>query len=213
MARVLVIEDDAGVASTLARLLRETGYQADSASTVAAALAELAADAPDLVVLDLALDTDVAPLHAALVRRGLPVLLLSGAEPDRLPEIARAKGWGWLAKPAEPDALLEAVGRLLGRPSRVSAPDLGRTQAKSGAQLAAEVLIDGVALAILGGVLLVVRPASEWLQGGCVVGILLLAGVRVADLAAVARGLPTRGGPGALVLAALGAAVTRGGAS
>jgi len=209
MPRILVIEDDSAMAQTLARLLRETGYAADSVSTVAAALAEIAAEAPDAVVMDVALDTDAAPLHAALARRGTPVLLLSGVEAERLPEIARQRGWSYLAKPAEPDALVEAVGRLLGRPSRVSSPDLSRTPLKSTAQLVSETIIDAIALAILGAVLLVVRPTSEWMQGGCIVGLLLLAGVRVADLAAVAKGLPTRGGPGAVVLGLLGAAAAR----
>ena len=209
MPRILVIEDDASMASNLARILRETGYAADSVSTVAAALAEIAAEAPDAVVMDVVLGGDTAPLHAALARRGTPVLLLSGVEAERLPEIARQRGWSYLAKPAEPDALVEAVGRLLGRPSRVSSPDLARAPSKSTAQLVSETIIDTIALAILGAVLLVVRPTSEWMQGGCIVGLLLLAGVRVADLAAVAKGLPTRGGPGAVVLGILGAAAAR----
>ena len=70
-----------------------------------------------------------------------------------------------------------------------------------------------LALAILGAVLIVVRPESPWVQGGCVVGLLLLAGVRVADLVALSKGLPVRGGPSALVLALLGAASTRLGGS
>lgn len=87
------------------------------------------------------------------------------------------------------------------------------TATKSTAQVISETVVDVLALAILGAVLIVVRPTNPWVQGGCVVGLLLLAGVRVADLVALSKGLPTRGSVGALVLAIVGAAGTRLGGS
>ncbi len=219
---ILVIDDDTAAADAIARTLRETGREVLVASTVDAALAALAAETPLCVVLDLVLGSDATPLHTALTRRRLPVLLVSGADPQRLPIVAEPKGWRWLAKPCEPDALVTAVAALVGvstgehraaQSSVVRSADGTMTATKSTAQVISETVVDVLALAILGAVLLVVRPANPWVQGGCVVGILLLAGVRVADLVALSKGLPTRGSVGALVLALLGAASTRLGGS
>lgn len=212
MSKILVIDDDAAVRGELARLLRQTGHVADEAASVADAFVALAGGAYASVILDLSLGggVDPKPLHDALDARGVPVLLVSGVDPSRLPEFANPRGWPYMAKPWEPDALLERVERMV----RTSAPDAtgGRSAITQGAdgsmrvtkgtaQIVSETIIDVAALAILGGELLFVRPASEWIQGGCVVGLLLLAGVRVADLVALSRGLPQRGGPAAVVLA------------
>lgn len=213
-----VIDDDPAAADAIARTLRESGREVRVSTSVTDALATLAAETPAAVVLDLVLGSDASALHAALVRRRLPVLLVSGAEPARLPEVAEPRGWRWLAKPCEPDALLTAVASLVEERSPSDRPQSAAsrgavTPAKSTAQTISETLVDLAALAILGGVLLVLRPASPWIQGGCIVGILLLAGVRVADLVALSRGLPLRGGPSAAVLALLGAAASRLGGS
>lgn len=219
---ILVIDDTLVSADAIARTLRETGREVLIASSVPDALAALAADTPICVVLDLVLGSDATPLHAALVRRRLPVLLVSGIEPQRLPEIAEPRGWRWLAKPIEPDALVTAVASLVeastgehrAAPSSFTrGADGAVTATKSTAQVVSETIVDVLALAILGAVLIVVRPSSPWVQGGCVVGLLLLAGVRVADLVALSKGLPMRGGPSALALALLGAASSRLGGS
>lgn len=217
--KILVIDDAATVRAELVATLRQIGHTCDEAADVEAALFALASNAYAAVVLDLVLDRDPAPLHAALALRGVPVLLVSGAEPTRLPTVARERGWSYLAKPWEPDALVAAVQRLIegGRSSDVTGqqsairrdPDGTLRATKSTAQIVSETIIDVAALGVLAAELLIVRPASEWLQGGCVLGLLLLAGVRVADLVALSRGLPQRGGPAAVVLATLAAAASR----
>lgn len=217
--KILVIDDAADVRADLVTTLRQVGHSCDEAATVEAALLALASNTYAAVVLDLVLDRDPATLHAALGLRGVPVLLVSGADPERLPAVARERGWAFLAKPWEPDALVAAVQRLLdgGRPSDVTGsqgairrdPDGTLRATKGTAQIVSETVVDVLALGVLAGELLYVRPASEWIQGGCVVGLLLLAGVRVADLLALSRGLPSRGGPAAVVLATLAAAASR----
>lgn len=217
--KILVIDDAATVRAELVATLRQIGHTCDEAADVDAALFALASNTYAAAVLDLVLDRDPGPLHAALALRGVPVLLVSGAEPTRLPAVAREQGWSYLAKPWEPDALVAAVQRLIegGRSSDVTGqqsairrdPDGTLRATKSTAQIVSETIIDVAALGVLAAELLIVRPASEWLQGGCVLGLLLLAGVRVADLVALSRGLPQRGGPAAVVLATLAAAASR----
>jgi len=219
---ILVIDDDTAAADAIARTLRETGREVLVASTVDAALAALAAETPLAVVLDLVLGADATPLHTALVRRRLPVLLVSGADPQRLPMVAEPKGWRWLAKPCEPDALVTAVAALVDSVTgehRAAASSFTRradgavSATKSTAQIVSETVIDALAISTLAAELFIVRPSNPWIVGGCIVALLLLAGVRAADLLALSKGLPMRGGPSALVLALLGAAGTRLGGS
>jgi CheY-like chemotaxis protein len=208
--KILVIDDDAAVRADLVTTLREIGHTCDEAATVDGALLALASGTYAAAVCDLKLDRDPSTLHAALGLRRLPVLLVSGAEPDRLPEIAARYGWAFLAKPWEPDALVAAVERLV----RGSSPDVSGARgevaapSKSGAQVLAETLVDLVVAGIIGAVLLIVRPDTV-VQVICIGILALLAGVRAADLAASIRGLPTRGGPSAIALATLSAGAAR----
>jgi len=112
--RVLLIDDEPAFLATAGELLRQTGHTVTTASTVTAALALLARrPAPSVVVLDLVLgEEDPARLHEALARRGVPVLLVSGAEPERLASVAEEHGWRWASKPLEPDALLSTLADL-----------------------------------------------------------------------------------------------------
>lgn len=90
----------------------------------------------------------------------------------------------------------------ISHPSATLTSTAERTVAvKSTAQTIAETVVDLAALSILGAALLMGKVSGQWLQGGAILGILLLAGVRVADILALSKGLPTRGGPGAIVVA------------
>jgi DNA-binding response OmpR family regulator len=199
---VLVIDDDAALVASYTRLLTVEGHRATSAATVSDALAELAATTPDLVLLDYHLDRDPQPLHDALTRRGLPVILASGEAPDTLAATATALGWSYLGKPFSGVALRAEMARLVSSdaPSQRAA-----VATKSTAQIIAETIVDLVAIAVIASLLWGRRVQSEWLQALLVVGLLLLAGVRVADLRALARGLPSQGGVAAVLLASSGA--------
>jgi putative two-component system response regulator len=91
---VLVVDDDQGIRQYLAQLLRGLGYQADTATNGHEALARVAAQHPDLVLLDL----DMPGISGLEVCRRLksdpatrliPVLILTG----RAPEDARLHAW------------------------------------------------------------------------------------------------------------------------
>jgi len=117
--RVLLIDDEEAFLVTAGEMLRQTGHSVTTAPTVAAALALLARrPLPSVVVLDLVLgEEDPRRLHEALVRRGVPVLLVSGAEPERLEAVAGEHGWRWASKPVEPDALLTTLDAIAERPA------------------------------------------------------------------------------------------------
>jgi len=96
--RILIIDDERAIATMLASALRSVGT-VDTASTVDAASAQLLAHSYDAAVLDMLLDTDTTVLRAALQDRGIPVLLVSGRDGERLQREAQAHGWAFLAKP------------------------------------------------------------------------------------------------------------------
>lgn len=125
--RVLLVEDDPAVRASLATALQPT-YEVTQAADVPDALAALVEAAPDVVVLDLVLNAPVDRLHQVLVTRGLPVLLISGADTASLQAKAEARGWRFLAKPFEHAMLRRTVEEMrVARVARAPAvPDAPR---------------------------------------------------------------------------------------
>lgn len=114
---VLIVEDNADIRETLREVLELAGYAVATAANGGEACAQLAADAPDLIVLDLMmpvmdgwqfLDRLRADGDAAMA--ATPVVVVSGVvdsiDTDRL---QREHGCDVLAKPVDIDALLRIV--------------------------------------------------------------------------------------------------------
>lgn len=133
MSKLLVIDDTPAALDALTTALRPH-FEVDTATSVADAAVALASSPHtySAVVLDLVLDVDAAKLRDLLDARGTPVVLVSG-HPERLAATAAEHGWSFLAKPFDPDSLVAAVERAIGRatpapdralpaPSRVPAP-------------------------------------------------------------------------------------------
>lgn len=128
--RLLLVEDDDDLRSSLRRGLAEHGFSVVEAADGATAIAlGTAADAPDLVVLDIALpDADGRDVCRALRGHGLraPVLFLTARDAlsDRLSGFD-VGGDDYLVKPFHFDELvvrLHALARRGGRP--VSGPEV-----------------------------------------------------------------------------------------
>jgi DNA-binding response OmpR family regulator len=85
--KVLLVEDDEPTADLIEDMLTEIGYdQVIRAATVEEALTTIQAATPKLVVLDANLRG--VPAHtvaAELRRRGIPFIVSTGYDPDRLP--------------------------------------------------------------------------------------------------------------------------------
>ena len=111
--RLLIVDDDRAITSTLAPLLRDLA-DVDTAHSVADALAALAAHTYQGCVLDLVLGDDATPLHDALASREVPVLLVSGRDPASLERVASPRGWSFAAKPVAAQVLRDLVGDMLG---------------------------------------------------------------------------------------------------
>ncbi|WP_269456508.1 response regulator transcription factor [Nocardia terpenica] len=124
-ATVLVVEDDAGVRSTLDQLLRFEGYRVRLADDGQHALEILAEERPDLAVVDVVMPRlDGLSLCRMLRRRGdrLPILVLTARHQvgDRVAGLD-AGADDYLAKPFATEELLARLRALLRR----SAPEDG----------------------------------------------------------------------------------------
>lgn len=120
-ARVLVAEDDRALRESLARVLGFEGYQVVLARDGAEALEQVVAEAPDLVVLDVAMPhVDGLTACRLLRQRGfhVPVLMLTARHTvaDRV-EGLDAGADDYVVKPFALDELLARVRALLRRPT------------------------------------------------------------------------------------------------
>jgi DNA-binding response OmpR family regulator len=128
VARVLVVEDDPDIAQLVAHYLEKAGFTTEIASSGRDALASVAAQAPDLLVLDLMLP-QVDGLEICRVVRGntatagVPIIMLTArAEAsDRIVGLEIGAD-DYLAKPFSPGELVARVRALLRRTTRATAP-------------------------------------------------------------------------------------------
>ncbi|SCL29306.1 DNA-binding response regulator, OmpR family, contains REC and winged-helix (wHTH) domain [Micromonospora nigra] len=117
--RVLVVDDDRTVSDVVCRYLEHAGYRVDHVGDGAAALAAVAAEPPDLVVLDLMLPVlDGLEVCRRLRARpdGVPVIMLTarGDEADRILGLQLGAD-DYLGKPFSPRELVLRVGSVLRR--------------------------------------------------------------------------------------------------
>jgi DNA-binding response OmpR family regulator len=119
IARVLVVEDDRGIATMLERGLRLAGHEVVTSPTMAAGRSTWESGAFELVILDVMLpDGDGIDLLAERRAEGdeTPALLLTAREEADLRERAdRAGASAYLPKPFAYADLLTTVERLIRR--------------------------------------------------------------------------------------------------
>jgi DNA-binding response OmpR family regulator len=127
--RVLVVDDDRTVSDVVRRYLERAGYQVTQAGDGAAALAEVARDQPDLVVLDLMLPK-IDGLEVCRRLRadphGVPIVMLTalGEEADRVLGL-QVGADDYVTKPFSPRELVLRVQSVLRRQAGPAADDSG----------------------------------------------------------------------------------------
>ncbi len=115
---VLVVEDESSIASFVALYLKNAGYAVRTAATGGEALSAVAAEQPDLVVLDLMLpDIDGIEVCKRIRQRSdLPILMLTARDEDVDKIIGLEVGADdYLTKPFNPRELVARVKSILRR--------------------------------------------------------------------------------------------------
>lgn len=117
MKRILVVDDEFGIADTLAAVLGDEGYRVLLAVNGAQALALLAAEAVDLILLDYMMPVmdgrqTLAALRADPRLQAIPVIMMSAISAAVVRQ--SCPGAETLEKPFELEQLLRAVNRAIG---------------------------------------------------------------------------------------------------
>lgn len=133
---MLVVDDEDAILQLVDYNLRQAGYDVVLAADGAGALASFAADAPDLIVLDVMLpDIDGFEVCRRIRRTSsVPVLFLTARDDERDKVAGLDLGDDYLTKPFSPAELVARVRAILRR--------IGPTESEPGAA-AGEVLLAG----------------------------------------------------------------------
>jgi DNA-binding response OmpR family regulator len=129
MPRILVIEDDVDMLAALRMPLEANGYEMFAAATGEEGLRKVKEVEPDLIILDVMLETTTAGFQASLQLRSpdpqseyaayrhIPILLLTAIHTTTSlrfgPDEAYLPVDDFMDKPIEPDVLLEKVRALI----------------------------------------------------------------------------------------------------
>jgi formate transporter len=122
-ANVLVVDDDPDYVLAARYALADQGYSVTSACNAAEALAAMQVRKPDLILLDVMMDT---PLEGVSLAKQLaqdqslskiPVIMISSIDSSQyahlLPDDLNIPIDAWISKPLDPDHLLKTVKRFL----------------------------------------------------------------------------------------------------
>ena len=118
-ARVLVVEDDPDLAALEAEVLKLRGHEVEVASNGREALEAVERARPDLILLDIKMPVMNGREFADEYRRRepstAPIVVVTAAD-DAQRRAAEVGASGWIAKPFDPDALVDKVTTLLAEP-------------------------------------------------------------------------------------------------
>jgi CheY-like chemotaxis protein len=122
-AKVLVVEDDPDLAALEADVLSESGHSVEIACNGREALAAVERNAPDIILLDLKMPVMNGREFADEYRRrqGKAAIVVVTASEDAQRRAAETGASDWLAKPFDPQDLVDKVNRFLAK-KRGSAP-------------------------------------------------------------------------------------------
>jgi DNA-binding response OmpR family regulator len=126
---ILLVEDEASIASFVAMYLKNAGYGVRTAATGGDALTQVATEVPALIVLDLMLpDIDGVEVCRRIRQRSdIPILMLTARDEDVDKIIGLEVGADdYLTKPFNPRELVARVKSILRR----SGPDRSRPESK-----------------------------------------------------------------------------------
>jgi two-component system KDP operon response regulator KdpE len=131
-AAILLVDDEVPIQRAVAPLLRSRGYHVDVVGTGAEALKRLAAQPPDLIVLDLGLPdmegTEVCRRIRAVSAVPIVVLSARGAEADKVMALDLGAD-DYVTKPFGPEELLARIRVALRRVLSADDEPAGRLRA------------------------------------------------------------------------------------
>lgn len=129
MERILIVEDDRAIISSLAHFLQSEGYLTDTVSGQREAEACLDDAAPDLILLDISIENgDGYSLCRLAKKKNFPVIFLTASDDE--PSVVRGLDMDaddYITKPFRPRELLSRIRSVLRRyeaPDKIEVEDL-----------------------------------------------------------------------------------------
>jgi CheY-like chemotaxis protein len=118
MKKILVVEDDKGIAIALAARLAAAGYEILTANDGLDGIKQAVAHRPDLIVMDIwmpvGLGFSVAQRLQKLGLEAIPIIFMTASKQKRLRRTAERLGAaGFIEKPYKPQELLSAIAAAL----------------------------------------------------------------------------------------------------
>jgi CheY-like chemotaxis protein len=125
-AKILIVDDDVDLTHAISAILKSAGYSIVTADNREEGLATLRAEKPDLLILDVMMDTwqDGFEMSREIKKdpelKHIPILMLTAVKDKTGIEFKSTAGdptWlpveGFLDKPVDPELLLQEVQKLL----------------------------------------------------------------------------------------------------
>lgn len=116
--RLLLVDDDRLILATLARSLRDAGYEVDTANSGRTALQHAAATHFDLAVLDMRMPglSGIETARQLRAEHDIPALFLSAySERESVSQAVAGGGLGYVVKPVDAQQLIPAIEAALAR--------------------------------------------------------------------------------------------------
>ncbi len=123
MARILIVDDDPDFVEATRMVLESAHYEVISAADGNEGLRQVREAKPDLVILDVIMDTVLDGLNMSQQmaenpeQRGIPILMVTSIANSDYAALFPTDEYihidGFISKPVAPDTLLERVGALL----------------------------------------------------------------------------------------------------
>ncbi|HPD47721.1 MAG TPA: response regulator [Anaerohalosphaeraceae bacterium] len=127
--KILIVDDDPDITEAMTVVLESKGYEVASAANSTAAMKQVEASRPDLIILDVMMDTQSEGfVFSRQIKndnktKDIPILMITGVK-DKVgidfKDAAGDESWlpveEYLDKPVKPDVLLAKVASLLGSP-------------------------------------------------------------------------------------------------
>jgi CheY-like chemotaxis protein len=124
VTKVLVVDDDPDFVEILSMILREEGYEIESASSGDAALKKMRASPPDILLLDVMMSTILDGVNVSFsmsedpILKNVPIVMISSipdsAHAEEFPTDEYVPISAWITKPVQPQQLVKTVKRLVG---------------------------------------------------------------------------------------------------
>lgn len=123
MTKVLIVDDDPDFVEITTIILKEGGYEIDSAPSGDEALKKMRASRPDLLLLDVMMSSVLDGVNVSFAMSQdpelakVPIVMISSIpdspHADQFPTDEYVPISAWITKPVQPDNLLKTVKRLV----------------------------------------------------------------------------------------------------